>query len=463
MLGVFLVSIVQPRQLTFAYVISIAAILILILDPFAIIAADFYLSFMAVIFILYLTRFRINKQHKLTKWIILQCLLSLCLIPVLILWFKQIPLYSIVANLVAIPVIGFLIVPLSLIALIFLFVSPAIAENLYTLIDIIYAWLWSWLAFLSEQNHSIIAIASPNLFSLFLAIIGVLILTMPRGLPARYLGFFFFLPLLFPITPELDQGEYDFNLLDVGQGLSAVVQTKNHSLLYDAGARFSERFNTGDAVVKPYLRQKGVKALSMFIISHGDNDHIGGANAVINNFKINRIMSSVPEKLTGQQVEHCFAGQSWQWDGVHFEIISPDSASDLQGNNASCVLKVSSEYGSVLLTGDIEKEAESKLVTKYRQKLSTDILLVPHHGSKTSSTDSFISAVAPEYAFIPAGYRNRFDFPKQDIMARYEAFNVNTYVSYESGEISAQFRASGLQINEFRKKNRRFWHYSERH
>ncbi|MGB1801284.1 MAG: DNA internalization-related competence protein ComEC/Rec2, partial [Gammaproteobacteria bacterium] len=255
------------------------------------------------------------------------------------------------------------------------------------------------------------------------------------------------------------EGEFEFVLLDVGQGLSAVVQTKNHALLYDAGARFSERFNTGDAVVKPYLRQKGVKDLSMFIVSHGDNDHIGGANAIIDNFKISRLMSSVPEKLIGQKAEHCNEGEFWQWDAVNFEILSLGPETSLRGNNASCVLKISSKYGSVLLTGDIEKEAEAVLVKKYHEKLASDILLVPHHGSKTSSTKAFISAVSPEYAFIPAGYKNRFGFPKQDIMARYDAFNVKTYVSYETGELSAKFVETGLKIDEFRTKNRRFWHH----
>lgn len=459
MLGVFLVSLIQPRQVLISHVISIAAILILILDPFAVIAVDFYLSFMAVMFILYLTRFRINQQHKITKWIVLQCLLSLCLMPILILWFKQIPLYSVAANLIAIPVIGFLIVPLALMALIFLFVSPVLSETLYGFIETVYVWLWSWLTLLSEQSHSVIAMASPNLISLFLALIGVLILTMPRGLPARYLGFFFFLPLLFPIKESYKDGEFEFVLLDVGQGLSAVVQTQNHTLLYDAGARFSDRFNVGDAVVKPYLRQNRVRDLSMFIISHGDNDHIGGASAVINNFRVNQIISSVPEKLIGQKVEHCGVGQHWQWDAVNFEMLSLASATHLRGNNASCVLKISSKYGSVLLTGDIEKQAETILVNKYREKLASDILLVPHHGSKTSSTNTFISAVSPEYAFIPAGYKNRFGLPKQDIMARYDAFNVKTYVSYETGELSARFFEKGLQINEFRTNNRRFWHH----
>lgn len=463
MLGVFLLAILQPGRMLISHVICIAAVFILLFDPFAIIAADFYLSFMAVLFILYLTQFRINKQSKFTKFIVLQCLLSLCLLPVLIFWFKQIPLYSIAANLIAIPVIGFFIVPLSLVISIFLFLFPSVVENLYVIIKILYDWLWWWLTFLSEQHHSVIAIASPNSLSIILAIIGVMILTMPRGLPARYLGVFFFLPLLFPVHEKLKEGEFEFVLLDVGQGLSAVVRTQNKTLLYDTGARFSERFNTGDAVIKPYLRQKGISNISMLIISHGDNDHIGGVDAITRNFHIGDIISSVPKKLEGYGAKRCISGQAWEWNKVNFEILSPAENSDVSGNNASCVLKIASEYGSVLLTGDIEKKAELELVNRYHEKLASELLLVPHHGSKTSSTKAFISAVSPKYAFIPAGYKNRFGFPKQDIMARYNVFNVKTFVSYETGELSAKFLRTGLKINEFRNENRRFWRYQKRH
>lgn len=463
MIAVFLIARFSVRQVLLSNVICIAAVLVLILDPFAIIAVDFYLSFMAVIFILYISRFRISKHHNLARWIRLQCLLSFALCPILIFWFKQIPLYSVLANLIAIPIIGFLVVPLTLISLILLFTLPTIAQSLYELINKINEFHWAYLEFLSQQNNAVIPIASPYLWPLILTITGVLILLMPKGLPARGLGIFFFIPLLFPFNEELKPGEFEFVLLDVGQGLSAVIQTKEHTLVYDTGAQFSERFNIGDAVIKPYLREKGINQISMLLISHGDNDHIGGANAVINNFKVSKILSSVPknipEQFPEQKSEFCSAGQKWRWDGVDFEILHPQNMSLFTGNNASCVLKVFSKSGSVLLTGDIEKEAEESLIKRYGRALHTDILLVPHHGSKTSSTEVFISTVSPTYAFIPAGYRNRFGFPKKDIIKRYDIDVVKTFISNETGELSAKFRDKGLQIDEFRTKNRRFWHH----
>jgi competence protein ComEC len=459
MIAVFLLALFQPKQILISHVLCVAALLVLVIDPFAVITVDFYLSFMAVALILYLTRFRLNQFNNLTRWFYLQCLLCLALCPLLIFWFKQIPLYSVLANTFAIPLVGFLIVPLSLLALILLFTFPFAAQFLYGIIDKINNVCWSWLEFLSQQNNAVIPVAAPNIFTLLLAVIGILILTMPRGLPSRYLAFFFFIPLLFPLSNKLKSGEYEFVLLDVGQGLSAVIHTKEHTLVYDTGAEFSDRFNIGDAVLKPYLREKGVNNISTLIVSHGDNDHIGGSQAVIQNFSINHVLSSVPEKISHPNSRKCEAGQQWQWDGVSFEILHPVKESVLTGNNASCVLKVSSEFGAVLLTGDIEKEAERKINEQYQHKLDADILLVPHHGSKTSSTDRFITKVSPKYAFISAGYSNRFGFPKQDIMDRYNALGVETLVSYETGELSARFQANGLQITEFRTKNRHFWHH----
>jgi len=459
MIAVFLLGLLSSRRLLVSNVISIAVVLILLLDPFSILAVDFWLSFTAVILILYITRYRYSNQSPLRRWLQLQCLLSLALSPFLIFWFKQFPLFSIFANLIAIPVIGFIVVPLALLAMILLLSFPSSAEFVYGFVDKISKLNWSYLDFLTQQNNAIIPVAAPDKFSLIIAIIGIIILLMPRGLPGRWFGLLFLMPLLFPITTNLKSGEFKFSLLDVGQGLSAVIQTRQNTLVYDAGAKFSEHFNIGDAVIKPYLREKGITQLSMLMISHGDNDHIGGAYALIEQFKIGRILSSVPEKLSISHAERCHAGQKWLWDDIVFEVLHPSLESDFTGNNASCVLKISSQQGSVLLTGDIEQSAEKRLINNMPEQIKVDILLAPHHGSKTSSSNEFITTIAPDYAVISAGYRNRFGFPKQDIMTRYEVHGVETLVTYISGEISMKFSAEGLIIEQFRSKNRRFWHH----
>jgi competence protein ComEC len=459
MIAVFLCGMFSARQLRSSNVICIAIVLILILDPFAVIAVDFWLSFTAVILILYITRYRINKQNHLSRWMRLQFLLSLALCPLLIFWFKQIPLYSVLANLVAIPIIGFFIVPLVLLGMLLIFPFPNLSHHIYGLIDNINDIHWSYLDFLSQQKNAIITVAASSAGALLLALVGVFILLMPRGLPARWMGVLFLLPLLFPISSRLDAGEFKLSQLDVGQGLSAVIQTRNHTLVYDTGARYSQRFNIGDAVLIPFLRSKGIKQLSMLMVSHGDNDHIGGANALIEQIYIDRVLSSVPEQFPITTAEQCSAGQHWRWDGVRFEVLHPSHDGGFAGNNASCVLKVSSQQGSVLLTGDIEQQAEKSLLNNARQQIKADILFVPHHGSRTSSTNAFITAVAPKYAFISAGFSNRFGFPKQDIMSRYETHGVETLVSYKTGELSVEFGESGLIIEQFRSKSRRFWHH----
>jgi len=459
MISVFLLGLLFSRRLLVSNVICIAVILIMMVDPFSILAADFWLSFTAVTLILYITRFRHSKQSRVCRWLQLQCLLSLALSPFLIFWFKQFPLYSVFANLIAIPTIGFIIVPLVLLAMILLLPFPRSAEFIYGFVEKISQLHWSYLDMLSQQNSATIPVAVPNMISLIISILGIGILLMPKGLPGRWLGLLFLLPLLFPITISFKPGEFKFSLLDVGQGLSAVIQTRHNTLVYDAGARYSERFNIGDAVIKPYLRHNGITELSMLMISHGDNDHIGGAYAIIEQFKINRLLSSVPEKISNSRAERCYAGQKWLWDGVKFEVLHPTLESNFSGNNASCVLKVSSQHGSALLTGDIEQRAEKRLINNMPEHIKVDILLAPHHGSKTSSSNKFIATTAPEYAVISAGYRNRFGFPKQDIISRYDAYGVETLVTYMTGEISMKFSATGLKIEQFRPKSRRFWHH----
>lgn len=459
MIGVFLFSLFSAKRILTLNAVCIAIVLILIMDPLAIIAADFWLSFTAVILILYITRYRINKRNHLQRWLHLQCLLSLALFPVLIFWFKQIPFYSVLANIIAIPVIGFIMVPLILLAMIFIFALPSLSAFLYFLTDKINDTLWSYLNFLSKLDYAIVPIFASSLSILLMTMVGTFIILMPRGLPGRWIGLFCFFPLMFPLLDDLRAGEFNLSLLDVGQGLSAVVKTKEHVLVYDTGARFSERFNIGDAVLIPFLRSQGIQQLSMLMVSHGDNDHIGGANALLENFEIDRVLTSVPDKLSHTSTSMCYTGQKWIWDSVKFEVLHPQLGSTFTGNNASCVLKVSSQYGSVLLTGDIEKQAETNLVKNMRDKIKADIMLVPHHGSKTSSAAEFIESVAPEYGLISAGYRNRFGFPKQDIMSRYESHGVKTLVSYKTGELSAKFSETGLIIEQFRSKIRRFWHH----
>ena len=253
-------------------------------------------------------------------------------------------------------------------------------------------------------------------------------------------------------------------MLDVGQGLSAVVETQQHVLVFDTGPRFSDRFDTGKAVLVPYLHHRGWKSIDTLIISHGDNDHIGGAASLAEQLPVQQILSSVPEKLDwAQEAMTCLAGHHWEWEGVQFLILHPTSYNNKKGragNNHSCVLRVSIGDQRVLLTGDIEASAEQKLLNNAPHLLAADILVAPHHGSKTSSTAAFIQQVQPRYVLFPVGYANRFGFPHASVAQRYRDAGVSLFDTAQSGAIEfvLQPRLPLTPPQQYRLNMRRYWH-----
>ena len=217
-------------------------------------------------------------------------------------------------------------------------------------------------------------------------------------------------------------------------------------------------------MVVPFLQQLGAGAIDVFIISHGDNDHLGGGGAVLERFEAGRVLSSVPEKIPAAQ--RCHAGQTWVWDKVRFEMLWPprpgsSAASAVDGNDASCVLKVSSEFGSVLLTGDIGKPAERALALARAESgglnLAADVLQAPHHGSKTSSTEGFLSRVQPAVALVSIGYLNRYRHPHKSVAKRYARRQIPVYNTADEGAISASFSAAGIKVQGHRGVHRRYW------
>ena len=224
-------------------------------------------------------------------------------------------------------------------------------------------------------------------------------------------------------------------LLDVGQGLSVVVQTANHWLVYDTGAKFSAESDMGQSALLPFLRLQGVGKIDKLIISHGDNDHIGGAVSLMRGIPAEQVLTSVPQQLSEYSPVRCAAGQSWTWDKVRFTLLSPQHAFVSENDN-SCVLKIQSEQGAVLLTGDIEALAESWLIETYGNNLKANVLIAPHHGSNTSSTTGFLQAIQPEYVLIPAGHRNQFGHPHQDVLVRYKQIKAKWLTSADSGAIT---------------------------
>jgi competence protein ComEC len=271
---------------------------------------------------------------------------------------------------------------------------------------------------------------------------------------------------MFLNTPELPSpGTLRLIIFDVGQGLAAAALTRHHALLYDAGPDFSAQADSGNRILIPSLRAMGIAKLDGLILTHDDSDHTGGAASVMQAMPIDWVSSSLPDEhpILQQAVnkQRCMDGQAWQWDGVGFEMLHPDAASyaaeNIRDNNMGCVLRISIGDQHVLLAADIEKESEQRLLGEHADKLPAAMLVVPHHGSKTSSTDEFVRAVSPDYAVFTVGYRNRFGHPKQEVVQRYAGNGAQLLRSDSDGAIMVEMNSQGLQVESYRKSHRRYW------
>ena len=260
------------------------------------------------------------------------------------------------------------------------------------------------------------------------ASIGALWLLMPRGMPGRLPAALLFLPLFIVLASGLAAGDFDLSLLDVGQGLAAVVRTAGHVLVYD----------TGQEVLLPYLRSQGLGAPDLVMVSHGDADHAGGLASLREAFPGVRVLTGAMDRIP--DTKPCMRGQRWDWDGVHFEVLYPDMGDPLTGNDGSCVLRVSSEGGSLLLPGDIMKKGERRLLALEPVSLHSDVLVAPHHGSNSSSTPDFVAAVVPRLVLFPVGYRDRWGFPKSEVEASYLSM-ANLADTADDGALCVRFRA----------------------
>ncbi|MDO9049260.1 MAG: DNA internalization-related competence protein ComEC/Rec2 [Methylobacter sp.] len=456
MLSIAMAAIILQRNSRPFNTLSIAMFAVLIIDPLAVLSAGFWLSFLAVGVIVYAVSGRLGKLGPIWGAIKINWVTSVGLSPLLLLFFQQVSLIAPLANLIAVPVISLLVVPLSLLAVIIMFILPTSASKLFYLIDHVLQGLWWLLAHLAEIPMASINHALPSYWALLFAVPGVLLLLAPVGIPARWLSLVMFLPLVFTDTKQPETGDINMTLLDVGQGLSAVVQTSHHLLIYDTGAKFSEQSDMGKSVLLPFLRSQGVAKIDSLIVSHGDNDHIGGTASLMRGIDTEQVLTSVPQLLNEYAPSECVAGQSWLWDEVKFTMLAPQQAFVSENDN-SCVLKIQSKHGTVLLTGDIEAAAESWLVETYGEALKADVLVAPHHGSKTSSTAGFLQVVQPDYVLIPAGYRNQFGHPHRDVLARYRQVNAKWLNSADSGAIVVNVKNNVFAVQGMRQAESKYW------
>lgn len=459
MVAVAMLALFSQRAVRPARVLALALLAVLLLDPLAVLAPGFWLSFGAVAVILYGMGGRLGAAGWWWRWGRVQLLVALGLAPLLAVFFQQVPLVAPLANLLAVPWVSLLVVPLVLLgtALAPLASLPAgwaLQAALWAL-DV----LWWWLelcAGLVPAEWSVLA-AAP--WTVLPAGLGIAWLLAPRGWPARWLGLLWLLPMLLvrPATPP--SGEAWVTVLDVGQGLAVLVRTAGHVLLYDTGPRFGPDSDAGEMVVVPVLRHLGVRRLDALVLSHGDSDHAGGASAVFEAIPVGRFLSGASGRLPWAEHEPCRRGQRWHWDGVEFEVLfpPPEGRGRGKGNHGSCVLRITAADTSLLLTGDIEAAAERELLAGAPQALAVEVLVAPHHGSKTSSTAPFVTAVAARHVLFSVGYRNRYGLPHPAVAARYREMGAELHTTAARGALTLRLGGAALAVESWRQQARRYW------
>ncbi len=458
MLAVVAIALWTGRATAAGPVLATALLVVLIIDPWAVLAPGFWLSFGAVAIIMLVSVNRLRQPHWAVTWARVQWAVTLALVPALLAMFQQVSLVSPIANALAIPLISLVVVPLALTGL----VIPV--DAILHLSHWLMAFCADALQWLSELPDAAWEQHAPPAWTVIVAMTGAVWLLLPRGFPARWIGAFAFLPMLLILPASPPEGVLRLTVLDVGQGLAVVAQTQHHALLFDTGPAFGPSADSGNRVIVPYLRAAGIKRLDRMIISHDDLDHSGGALSVMQAVPVAEVLSSLPDLdplvLLSPLEQRCRAGQQWLWDGVRFDMLHPDVAGDaLKTNDRSCVIKITTAGGSVLIPADIERRVERALLAQSADLLKSDVLIAPHHGSKTSSSIEFVQAVAPRAVIYPVGYRNRFGHPHADVVARYQQLGSAAYRSDDGGAISVELQqGKPLVISRYRDRYVRYWH-----
>jgi competence protein ComEC len=384
------------------------------------------------------------------------------LLPLAVGFFGQQSIVAPLTNLVAIPVISLGVVPLALAGTAALALPGPVAGLLLGASAGLMAALWQAMTWIAAGPVGVWAPAQSPGIALAFAAAGAFWLLLPRGTPARWLGAVLLLPLLWPAVPVPAAGAAEVVVLDVGQGLAVLVRTRTHALLYDAGPGGGHAFDHGAATVVPALRALGVRRLDAIVVSHGDSDHAGGLAAVQAAFPMATVLAPEGSPLRGTQP--CHAPNAWRWDDVGFEFLHPPPRFPYLRNDSSCVLRISAGAHVALLPGDIGVHVERRLVREAGALLRADLLVVPHHGSRTSSDAAFVAAVAPRWAVFASGADNRFALPRAEIVHRYRAAGARVLGTAGNGAIGFTLGPDGPgSPGRHRQDRPRWWRERHRH
>ena len=466
MLGVVFASRLARRRVPLSHSLALALIAVLVVDPHSVRAPGFWLSFVAVAAIVTALATRPASDPRtvsgrLRTVVTAQIAVTVGLAPVTLVVFAEQSVVSPLVNALVIPLVGIVVVPVILLGLLAGAVHPPAGAAMLAVAARVLDALWPSIEWIAAHAPMLRAQGEIGAWHLAAAAAGVLIVLAPRGLVPRWLGLAWMLPMLAMRPAPVEVGAWRMTVLDVGHGLSVVVETARHVLVYDTGPPVGTRLDAAALAVLPYLAHRGRDSIDRVVLSHGDADHVGGYR---------RLAGAVPIGVTianGAVGPHepdlpCEAGTEWDWDGVSFEVLHPFRERTGFDNAHSCVIRIAGPGGSVLLTGDIESAGEHALVARSGARLAADVLVAPHHGSSTSSTRRFLESVSPSIGIFSASEHGRFRLPHPDVVSRYVRAGVATFSTSRCGAVTVDFRARGEPriVRVERETARRYWHVS---
>jgi competence protein ComEC len=465
MIVIGLAVLVSRRRIGVAQILAGTLIVVLVSDPFTPLAASFWLSFVAVALLLALAAPRPLKPASsgrlqrgallVAEFVRLQWWIGLALLPLTVWYFGEASLVGPLVNLLAIPFFNLVLVPLSVLATLvlsfdalagwsapFVQATAALAGGTARALHAV-----------AELPAAAVPLPSPPWPALAVAAAGVALAVCGAALPGRRFAWLALLPIGMPVVRLPPDGSARVVVLDVGHGLAVLVETRNSRLLFDAGPTARSGFDSGEQIVLPALAATGRHGLDRLIVSHADNDHAGGAAAVVAAFP--RVAVLKGPDVVALAGEVCAQGQRWEADGVRFSILHPAADFSARGNDSSCVLKVESGASSLLVTGDIERRGEAAVAT---QPIDADVVVVPHHGSATSSSPAFVAAAGAKHAIVSAGYANRWGFPRAEVRERWQQSGAVMTVTGDSGAVTILLSPDNIAVAAERDGRHRYWH-----
>ena len=485
----------QQQSISLRFLMALATVLTL--DPLALVSSGFWLSFTAVAVILGFVvpvvelkvesigesaqgsdyRSGINliwNRYIRTQWVV-----CVGLFLPLMFWIGEVSFLAPFINVIAIPLVGLVLVPLLLTSVALLGIDSFLSFLFSFSVSFVFSPIVDFLLLIAAQvilvlNASLDWIATRAVFQpdwmantfdlshLLFLVPAMALLMMPWRTPFRWLALPLLTPLVFAEKSSLAEGEYQVHILDVGQGLAAAVQTKAHVLLYDTGPGIIDSWNAGDAIVLPALRRLNIDTIDALVVSHGDSDHAGGLSAILDGIPVKAIFSGEP--LAQSQTTTCHKGLSWTWDGIQFQFLHPDASSKISNNsnNNSCVLLISNGVEKTLFMGDVDTSVERDLVIEWGDRLRSDLLVAGHHGSKTSSSYALLKATEAKHVVFAAGYKNGFGHPASEIVTRHSEFGSQLHNTAIEGMLSFSFDEadSQVRVRRFRRDHRHYWAWS---